>query len=262
MDSNIIDQDKTSTNYENDNLELNPALKINQDTYYPPPQPIYYPNENNQMPQNQPINYPVNNYNQQFIQPTPPPVYNPPLGVKVEQNISYIPHKSISQPQTNIYLIKINKRPLYYYCLPFLLAIFFLFIGLICLITGKSLGAFCFLSIIVFLTILLGIYNCLELNYKFELILGDSHLTVINKSFCCRQRISIYNKNELIGFDIRSRIEERHIKGGRTVKVNVYDFILLFRNGRNEKIITADVSLFTREETNYLLYYINDYIKN
>ena len=262
MESNIIEQDKTSTNIDNDNLELNSTLKLNQAPYYPPPQPVYYPNENNEMPPIQTPNYPVNNYNQQFIQPTPPPVYNAPLGVKVEQNISYIPHKSITQPQTNIFLIKVIKDSIFSFSIPFLFAFFFLSIGIIFFIFQNTVGLFCFLLIIFLLIIFLGIYNCLELNNKYELILGDSHLTVINKAFCCRQRISIYNKSDLIGFDMRSRIDEYHGKRGRLITVNVYDFILLLRDGRQEKLITAAVSIFTREETNYLLYYVNDYIKH
>lgn len=256
MNSNIIENDQTSTN-----IELNSTLQLNQDPYYPPQQPVYYPNQDNQIPQNQTQNYPVNYNNQNFIQPTTPPVYNAPLGVKVEQNISYIPHKSITQPQTNIFLIKIIHDSIFHFSVPFLFGLVFLCIGTIFFITINSIGAFCLLLILFILLIFLGIYNCLELNNKYELILEDSHLTIINKAFCCRQRISIYNKSDLIGFDMRSRIEERKGRRGHLYKVNVYDFILLLRDGKQEKIITAAVSIFTKEETNYLLYYINDYIK-
>lgn len=259
MDSNIIELDKTDNN---DKLEYNSTLKMNQESYNPPPQPLYDLNQNNQIPQNQIQNYPENNYNQQFIQPTPPPVYNAPLGVKVEQNISYLPHKSITQPHTNIFLIKIIKDSIFSFSIPFLVAFFFLAIGTFFFITNKNIGLFCFLLIIFALIIFLGIYNCLELNNKYELILDDSHLTVINKAYCCRKNISLYDKNDLIGFNMRSRIEEYPGKRGKIIKVNVYDFILLLRNGRSEKIITAPISIFTKEETNYLLYYVNEYIKN
>ena len=117
MDSKIIEQDTTSsmnsdipTNYPpiNSSIEMNqyPPNQY-QEPYYPPPQQPYI-NQNYQIPQNQAINqnYPVNNYPQQILQLTPPPVYNAPLGVQVEQNISQIPHTIITQPQKNIFSIK------------------------------------------------------------------------------------------------------------------------------------------------------------
>ena len=248
MDSNNIEQNKTLTNLDNDNLELNNS----------PPESLYYPNQNNQISQNQT----QNNFDQYFIQPTPTPVYNAPLGVNVEQNISYIPHKSITQPKTNIFLIKIIKSTIFSFIVPFLFAFFFLGIGTFFLFTKQSIGLFCFTLIILILVIILVIYNSLELNNKYEIILGDSHLKVINKAYCCRQRIHIYNKNDLIGFDMRRRIDEYQGKRSRIMKGIVYDFFLLLRNGKSQTIITAEVSLFTKEEINYLLYYVNDYIKN
>ena len=230
--------------------------------YYPPQQESYI-NQNNQIPQNQAINqnYPVNNYPQQIPQPTPPPVYNAPLGVHVEQNISQIPHKSIAQPQKNIFSIKRPNDSTFYYMIPFLVAIFFFLIGIIFYVIKDSFGLLIFLIIISLLMVFLGLYNCLELNKKYEIILGEDIFTVINKAFCYRQRISIYPKNELIGFDMKMRNEERHGRRGRVYNVNVYDFIILLKNGRNEKLFSFEVVNFTKEETNYLLYYVNNYIK-
>ena len=260
MDSNIIDQDKTSSNIDSDNTELNPSLKLNQESYYPPPQPIYYQNQAYQMPPDQTLNYPVNNYNQQYMQPTPLGAYNPPFDVKFDQNFSNIPHKSIFQPHTNMLLIKLVHEPTFSYIIPIIIGFLFLGIGTIFLIKGE-IGVFCIPLFVFLLIVFLVIYKCLELDYKYELIFGDSLLTVINKALCCRQRTSVFNKSDLIGFDIKSRTDQRKGRRGHIIIVDVYDFILLLRDGRNEKIITAPVSIFTKEEINYLLYYVNDYIK-
>ena len=64
-----------------------------------------------------------------------------------------------------------------------------------------------------------------------------------------------------MGFDMKMRNEERHGRGGRVYHVDEYDFILLFKNGRNEKFFSYEVANFTKEETNYLLYYVNNYIR-
>ena len=272
MDSKIIEQDTISsmnsdipTNYPpiSSSTEMNqyPPNQY-QEPYYPPPQQPYL-NQNYQIPQNQAINqnYPVNNYPQQIPQPTPPPVYNAPLGVQVEQNISQIPHKSITQPQTNVFLIKRIYESLFYYTVPFFGAIFFILLGIIFFVTSDSFASLIFLTLLALLIMLLGLCNCVKLDHEYELILGDDNFTIINKAFCCRKRISIYQKNELMGFDMKMRNEERHGRGGRVYHVDVYDFILLFKNGRNEKFFSYEVAHFTKEETNYLLYYVNNYIR-
>ena len=94
--------------------------------------------------------------------------------------ISHIPHKSIYQPQNNIFLIKIIQNSLFCFSLPFLFAFIILAIGLFFLIIKRNIELSCFLLVISLLITFFGIYNCLELDNKYELILEDSLLTVIN----------------------------------------------------------------------------------
>ena len=145
--------------------------------------------------------------------------------------------------------------------MPFFVAIFLILLGMIFYFTGDSFGLLIFLIIFALFTMFLGLYNCLKLDNEYELILGDVNFTVINKAFCCRKRISIYQKNELMGLDMKMRNEKRRGRRGRVYHVDVYDFILLFKNGRNEKFFSYEVAHFTKEETNYLLYYVNNYIR-
>ena len=245
------------------------SLQINQyplNQYQSPDYPPEYQNQNNQISQNQAImqNYPVNNKPQQFIQ-APPSLYNNnPVNVQDEQNFSLIPHKGIIRPQINKFLIKRHYDSIYSCIMALIFGSLVSLVGLMCYIYGNNLIIFCSLLFFgLFIIIIIGYYNFIQLNKKYEIIFEDNYIKVINKAaYCCRRKVSIYQRNELIEYSFKSRFEVHRRRRRKSLKIEVYDFFLKLKSGKKEKIMTAEASLFTEEETDYLYYYANNYINN
>ena len=80
-------------------------------------------------------------------------------------------------------------------------------------------------------------------------IMDSNNLIVIKKELC-RKKTHIYNPGELI------RIDFNHNE-------NNYSLVIVVKNGNNDNIfnIKAFVPIFTNEEIDYFLYYINTHIQ-
>lgn len=215
-------------------------------------------NQNEEIPHTM-QSLPETNQNSQNQPQSSPPVYNPPLGVNVEQNISQIPHKNITQPHKNLFVI-------YTGIVSKLQAFSFLIVGCLLLICSplsivikiKDYVAMCFAFLglgCVFFGI--GIHYLLKLSYLVNLELGDNYLIAQKKSICCKNKVTNYQKGDLIRLEFTHKTQKKE-----NDTIHYYKLFLILKGDKKKRLFhtNSKSNMFTEEEIKYLLYYINNHI--
>ena len=248
-------------------LNENPPSKPN---YYPPPQNIpqnYAPPQVTNPPAQPvasvgtPLQYnnsptapfqqgiPVNNYPQMGGVPQPIPQYN--NRYQQYTNINQISHKGITQVDENTFYITTGC------CFKLFPYIFTLFGGVfisIWVFAGSIIPGLCgiffaFLGICMFFTLYNNIY----------FVMGPNSLTVMKKA-ACRKKTKIYNAGEL------QRVEFNYNYSSTSIDSNAthnYKLVVIPTNGKEDTLFEVGSSsrVFTNEEIEYFLYYINNHIQ-
>ena len=233
-------------------------------------QPLYHPSQDNILPPQQGLpvdSYPPQNQNSIKI---PNIIQTKALQYQAQyenyKNISEIPHKGIYQVDENTFYI---SKGCFFKIFPFIL--FFLGVGLASFsffITNNNqnsfLGPSFFMLIFGITFALVGfilffkMYNCIYF------IKGPNSLTVMKKSIFGKKTRN-YNPNELIRIDFLYNYsnDSRPAIGVNEDFVHHYNLIILPRNGKKDTIfsIQSNSRIFTPEEIEYFLYYINTHIQ-
>ena len=236
------------------------------------PQPVYPPPQAQGMPVPAPQISPQPVYPPQGVPQTNyPPQYPPQVGgvpVQVQpvqpvynaqyqnyNNISQIRHKGVFQPDENTFYIEtgcVSKS------MPYILTIFGIFLLVIPFFNMSSNLMFAFFIGAIFL--FSGLISCCKLYNKIYFIMGPNTLTVMKKANCGKQT-KIYNPGELmrVEFNYNYAYSSSMHGGGYT---HNYTLIAFPTNGPADQIFSYGSSnpIFTVEEMEYFLYYINTHI--
>jgi len=95
------------------------------------------------------------------------------------------------------------------------------------------------------------IYSFFTTDNKFEISLEDTYVTIIGKATCCRKKVRVFSKNQLIRLDL----EEEEFKDFKIFKV-----FLIFKEGTKKLLFIGNSEKYTIEELRYLLFYVNNHI--
>ena len=230
-----------------------------QPNYYAPPQvtnppaqpvasvetPIQY--NNNTPPFLQGI--PVNNYPQMGGVPQPITQYN--NAYQQYTNINQINHKGISQVDENTFYITTGCC---FKLFPYIFTLFGLgFIALWIIVDNFIPGIFGIIFTLLGICMFFNLYN----NIYF--VMGPNSLTVMKKA-ACRKKTNIYNAGEL------QRVEFNYNYSSKSYDSNPthnYKLVVFPTNGKEDNIFEVGSSsrVFTSEEIEYFLYYINNHIQ-
>ena len=238
-----------------------------QDNQLPPPPQAYYPPSQNTIPP-QPV-YPTtqgvinpipqiipqNNY---YPQNTGIIIQNQPVykdEYKNYANIRQINHKGIYQTDENTFYISTG-------CCFKLFPYIFTCVGLFLMslpITNIGEGNMYIAAIIGIIFFVAGISLFCVMYNNIYFIMGPNTLTVMKKA-TCRKKATIYNPGEI------QRVEfnyEYSYRGSDEGYMHRYNLIIVPTNGKIEHIFNIGSSsrVFTTEEIDYFLYYINTHIQ-
>ena len=247
-------------------------------TYYPPPQnaiptqpqaqPYYPPVQTQGMavpPQisPQPVytqpGIPQTNYPPQVgvavpVQVQPQPVYK--TEYQNYSNVSQISHKGVFQPDPNTFYISTGCC---FKFMPFIMTGFgILFIFISYLIDGIGMV---FLFFFGLLFTIIGFVSCCTMYNNIYFIMGPNTLTVTKKAMCCK-KTRIYNPGELQRVEFNYNYSYSHSDHGGGYMHN-YSLKVVPTTGNIDQIFSVGSSnpVFTLEEIDYFLYYINTHIQ-
>ena len=245
------------------NQDYPPPQDLNvppQNMYYPPPQDpnspvqpvpsVGVPLQSN-IPVGTPVQQgiPVNNYPQPIVVPQPVIQYNNTY--QQYNNVSQINHKGVFQVDENTFYVNTG-------CCFKIFPFIFIFagLGLIALAVYKGEGYIYFFGV---LFSALGIYALFFSYTSVYFIMGPNTLTTMKKAVCRRKTI-IYNPGELQRIEFNHRYT-RDV--GERRYTHKYSLIVVPTNGDVDNIFSVGSSqrLFTPEEIDYFLYYINTHIQ-
>ncbi len=244
------------------NQDYPPPQDLNvppQNQYYPPPdlnspvQPVPsvgVPLQSN-IPVGTPVQQgiPVNNYPQPVIVPQPVIQYNNTY--QQYNNVSQINHKGVYQVDENTFYVSTG-------CCFKLFPFIFGLVGLGLFVFGIYKGV---VVAIIFGAIFAaaGLYMFFFMYNSIYFIMGPNTLTIMKKA-TCRKKTNIYNPGELERIEFNYRYTYEGNDRGYTHK---YTLIVVPTNGDVDNIFEVGSSnrLFTIEEMEYFLYYINTHIQ-
>jgi hypothetical protein len=236
MELRDVDQKNLITN----SGQIDASLGVNQypSGQYPTqdynPEKPFYDNQNNL--------YPSTN------------AFQPSYQFENVQNITDLPHKSIYQPSTNFFSIQagISYTSNYVLIVIFSLVILFCIIAMILLLMNPFIPFF----IIMFSTYILIFSICplFSTDNIIEISLEDTYVTIIGKAACCKKKIRVFSKNQLIRLDF----EEEEVKN--KINFKIFRVFLIFNQGQKELLFIGNSEKYTIEEIRYLLFYVNNHI--
>ena len=231
-----------------------------QNQYYPPPQDLNSPVQpipsvsvplQSNIPVGTPVQQgiPVNNYPQPGVVPQPVIQYNNIY--QQYNNISQINHKGVYQVDENTFYVSTG-------CCFKLFPFVFGLVGLGTLVFGIYIAQV-FLIIFGAIFAAVGIYLFFFMYNNIYFIMGPNTLTIMKKA-TCRKKTNIYNPGELerIEFNYRYTLE-----AGDRRYTHKYTLIVVPTNGDVDNIfeVRSSIRVFTIEEMEYFLYYINTHIQ-
>ena len=111
--------------------------------------------------------------------------------------------------------------------------------------------------IIILFTICILFYLILPLCFldnEIEILLEDDHITITRKAACCRKKITVYSKNQLIKLDL----EEKEVED--KINFKVYYVYLILNDSSKELLFMGNSERYTIEEIRYLLFCVNNHI--
>ena len=173
-------------------------------------------------------------------------------------NISQIRHKGIYQLNKNTFHISTG-------CCFKSFPIIFFSVGLIVIIlpaaTAKMGYYFIATSIFGLIFLCAGIYLFFRMYNNIYFIMGQNTLTVIKKAMC-RKVKTIYNPGELKKIEFNHDYSLSHDSDGSSY-IHKYNLVVVQTNGDVDNIFSlgSSNSIFTLEEIDYFLSFINDHIQ-
>ena len=249
------------------------ALLPTEPNYYPPPQnnpqnQYYYPPPQNpntpaqpvasvasplqgNIPVGQPVQQgiPINNYPPTGAVPPPAIQYNNTY--QQYKNISQINHKGVYQVDENTFYISTGCC---FKSFPYIFTLFgLIFVGLGIftrnVIPGVAGAIFACIGICMFFTLYNSIY----------FIMGPNTLTIMQKA-TCRKKNKMFNPGELKRIEFTHRYSRDF---GEKRKTHKYKLTVIPTNGEADNIfqVGSNTRVFTEEEIDYFLYYINIHIQ-
>ena len=234
--------------------------------YYPPPQPNQIPSQNilpaqpyYPPPATGPIpqGYPPNIYSTQpgavIVQAQP--VYK--TEYQQYSNISQIRHKGIYQVDENTFYIStgccFKLFPILFFCV----GLFLLLLPVYQIGEGNNFVV----SIVGLIFFVVGIVLFFKMYNNIYFIMGPNTLTVMKKAICGK-KTTMYNPGELQRVEFNYNYSYSHSSNGGGYMHN-YSLIIVPTNGNVDNIFSVGSSspVFTTEEIDYFLYYINTHIQ-
>ena len=240
----------------------------NQQNMEQPPGPTFYlPSQNTNTPYEKPLNSQQNqviipiqpypnislNYPQKNADIQAQPIYN-----NQNQNLndfSEIPHRGISHPDNNTFIIKAVCCYRFFPIIFFLIGLFFVLLYIFTKKYNYVISAFFGLCMII---CSLPLY-CLMFS-KATFILGPNTLTIKKKALCY-QKTLIYNPGEIIKVDFNYKFS--HGIGQDENDTHHYKFTAITNRGLVKILNFGNTySAFTQEEIDFFLYIVNTHIQN
>ncbi len=170
------------------------------------------------------------------------------------QNIAELPHKSIYQPSPNFFSIQAGDSFVSNYVITVIFSLVFLS-GIIVAILSLMNPLIPFIMIAFsFYMLFFSIFPFFTTDNKYEISLEDTYITIIGKAACCRKKVRVFSKNQLIRLDL----EEEEVKD--KINLKFLRVFLIFNEGPRELLFSGNSEKYTIEEIRYLLFYVNNHI--
>ena len=204
---------------------------------------------------------PLNNYSPQTQTNN-----NTPNNYQIYQNISEIPHWCIQQIDSNTFFIPLSFEcccdkfcPFIACFIGFSLVIGYIFLSIFIM---KSFWNPCFIMLYFGIFIIIAGFCGFHQYQRVYFYLEQNSLKIVKKAICAK-KIKIYNTGELERVDFLYKYSYELDDDGDGSYIHHYDLIFVTKTGIVNKIFSRGETskIFTQEEIDYFLYYMNNHIQ-
>ena len=95
-----------------------------------------------------------------------------------------------------------------------------------------------------------------KLNYKIDIAFSDNNITIIENAYCCRKKLSMYQKGDIIKLDL---VKEKIQLKKKKKLLDLFKVFLVFKGDRRE-LFQCNENRLTEEDVKYLINYVNNRI--